>query len=148
MHISQEAPDEIEARLRRVIAEAEFRVFEGLYCFEEYPLDSFPSELAKQALAIVRDEQVWSLMLPATNESSESFGLFSFHFKQGIDNSGFVGWLASHLKTVLGTGVLVVCGQNSERGGIFDYYGVPSQIVSEAIKEVERLRSSGMEALE
>ena len=44
-----------------------------------------------------------------------------FHFPAGVDNSGFVGWLASHLKVVLGTGVLVVCGFNSQRGGVFDY---------------------------
>jgi hypothetical protein len=28
-----------------------------------------------------------------------------------VDNSGFVGWLASHLKAAIGTGVLVVCGK-------------------------------------
>ena len=60
--------------------------------------------------------------------------------RSGLDNSGFVGWLVSHLKAALGTGV-VVCGFNSRRGGVFDYWCVPEKIGAAAIAEVRRLRA-------
>ena len=72
--------------------------------------------------------------------SPDAFAVFSFHFTPGLDNSGFVGWLASHLKAVTGTGVLVVCGQNSGRGGIFDYWGAPLPVASRVVAEIRRLR--------
>jgi 2-iminobutanoate/2-iminopropanoate deaminase len=70
----------------------------------------------------------------------ESFGLFSFHFAHGVDNSGFVGWLATIMKRELGTGVFVVCGQNSNRGGIFDYWGIPIAMKDEAARILRDLR--------
>jgi hypothetical protein len=51
-----------------------------------------------------------------------------------------VGWLASILKRNLGTGVFVVCGQNSRRGGIFDYWGVPLAMRNEAMSLLNELR--------
>jgi len=63
-----------------------------------------------------------------------------FHFPEGLDTSGFVGWLASHRKTRLGTGVFVICGQNNTRGGIFDNGGCPALVGGEAIAEINRLR--------
>lgn len=143
MYVSQETSEQIRTRLLRVIAAAELRLFERLYCFEEFPLHAFPTARIVDALAIVRDEQVWSLLVPAQDNAIERFSLFSFHFTPGLDNSGFVGWLASHLKTVLGTGVFAICGQNSGRGGIFDYWGVPESVTEQAVGEVENLRASG-----
>ncbi|MBA3339895.1 MAG: hypothetical protein H0T54_09185, partial [Geodermatophilaceae bacterium] len=67
----------------------------------------------------------------------------SFHFPYGLDNSGFVGWLGSVLKHELGTGVFVVCGQNSRRGGIYDYWGCPAQLRHEAARVIEELRVTG-----
>ena len=61
------------------------------------------------------------------------------HFDPALDNSGFVGWLASHLKAVLGTGVFVVCGQNGARGGIFDYWGCPIRVADAVFGEVRAL---------
>ena len=66
--------------------------------------------------------------------------IFSFHFDGCTDNSGFVGWLASHLKTKLGTGLFVTCGQNTKRGGIFDYWGCPSELEDKVLQEVRLLR--------
>ncbi len=57
--------------------------------------------------------------------------MFCFHFPDGLDNSGFVGWLATHLKETLGTSVFVICGQNSDRGGIFDYWACPLNLGDE-----------------
>ena len=138
MYISTETQEETETRLRKVIQAADLKTYSGEYYFKEVPIDKFQFE--EQALAIVRDEEVWSFLTPADNDESENFKLFSFHFKDGLDNSGFVGWLATEIKRELGTGVFVVCGQNTGRGGIFDYWGCPIAIADEVIELVQQLR--------
>lgn len=142
MYISNETPQQSEARLREVISAASLIWWEGAYAFEEHPVDRFPAGEISHALAFVRDAEVWSVLKPAGGDSAEPFGLFSFHFPDGLDNSGFVGWLASRLKQELGTGVFVVCGQNSARGGIFDYWGVPLSMKDEADRVVAQLRGT------
>lgn len=74
--------------------------------------------------------------------TAELFAVWRFHFPAGADNSGFVGWLASHLKTLFGTGVFVVCGQNSADGGIFDYWGCPWALRDQVFAELDRLTSA------
>jgi hypothetical protein len=88
---------------------------------------AFATRARSDALALVRDDAVWSQLAPS-NGPGERFRIFRFHFPEGIDNSGFVGWLASRLKLEFGTGVFVTCGQNSGDGGIFDYWGVPEML--------------------
>ena len=141
MYVSQESPDQTHARLSRVLAESQLVVYERPYTFVEGSISRFPSELVPEALAFVRDEDVWSALVPSSSPEQEQFVIFGFHFTHGLDNSGFVGWLASHLKLRLGTGVLVICGQNSERGGIFDYWGAPLSMSNQVIAEVQRLRA-------
>jgi len=143
MYISHETPEQTHARLGQVIAQAQFLVLDGPYAFVEVDAGAFPSDWVADALAFVRDEQVWSALVPSHSPEQEAFSVFSFHFTPGLDNSGFVGWLASHFKAVLGTGVFVVCGQNSERGGIFDYWGAPLSMASLVVAEVRRLRGEG-----
>lgn len=142
MYVSQERHDQVHARLSRVLAESEFTVYEHAYAFVEAGVSSFPEELVPAALAFVRDEDVWSALVPSSSSDQEQFVVFGFHFTPGLDNSGFVGWLASHLKARLGTGVFVVCGQNSSRGGIFDYWGAPLSVSDRVIAEVHRLRAT------
>jgi hypothetical protein len=141
--ISQETAEQTEKRLLRVLGSCEWRVLEGTYAFKEYPGDDFPFKRSRDALAFVRDEDVWSVLGAAAAEDPEHLCIFTFHFPEGLDNSGFVGWLAGHLKRVLGTGVLVVCGRNGSRGGVFDYWGVPAEIGTAVIAEVKRLRDTG-----
>lgn len=148
MHVSQETPEQTAARLLRVLAGSEWRVFAGRFAFRECSVSRFPGERVPDALALVRDEDVWSVLVPAGPEDVEPLVLFSFHFPEGLDNSGFVGWLAGHLKKALGTGVLVVCGRNSRRGGIFDYWGVPAVAGTAAIDEIARLRETAGAASE
>src|SRR4051812_33374912 len=109
MYISQETPDQTQARLRKVIAEAELVIYDGAYVFEEVSVDEFPAHYIGDALAFVRDSYVWSALVPQRQQQQEAFSVFSFHFPPNLDNSGFVGWLASHLKASVGTGVFVVC---------------------------------------
>ena len=141
MDVSRETPELTHQRLLRVLAAAEFQVYPGPYGYREYPLAEFPADLAAEALAFVRDAEVWSVLGPATPDVREPLRLFAFHFPPGVDNSGFVGWLARHLKATLGTGVVVVCGYNHARGGVFDYWGVPVSVADEVLAEVQRLRS-------
>ncbi|MGL4611616.1 MAG: DUF6196 family protein [Trueperaceae bacterium] len=143
MYISQEKSEETQKRLLKVIAATTLRTYVESYTFQEFPLAMFPSGVSAQALAFVRDDEVWSQLIPSSDESLELFTIFSFHFQDGVDNSGFVGWLASHLKKTLGTGVFVVCGHNSKRGGIFDYWGSPVALGKEVLNEIENLREQG-----
>jgi Family of unknown function (DUF6196) len=143
MYVSQESAEQTQQRLLRVIALAEFKIYERLYIFEEFPLSDFQAKANPEALAFVRDEQVWSQLICADDSGGELFKIFSFHFAENLDNSGFVGWLASHLKQRIGTGVFVVCGQNSDRGGIFDYWGCPAEVAETVLREVESLIKQG-----
>ncbi|MEM8809831.1 MAG: DUF6196 family protein [Cyanobacteria bacterium P01_G01_bin.38] len=147
VQISQESPEETEQRLLRVIAEADFKVYDGTFTFEEFPLTDFAFRAKADAFALVRDAEIWSQLVPSKDASRELFSLFSFHFDGCSDNSGFVGWLANHLKQKLGTGVFVTCGQNSKRGGIFDYWGVPAKLGTQAIQEIQALIQDGMLAI-
>ncbi|HJW09058.1 MAG TPA: DUF6196 family protein [Holophagaceae bacterium] len=142
MYVSHDSSEETERRLRQVIAEATLECFPGEYAFVERPLPDFPAELATLALAFVRDHQVWSALVPSSDTAAERFFIFSFHFTPGLDNSGFVGWLASTLKRALGTGVFVVCGQNTDQGGIFDYWGAPLAMKDEVVRTLSELRGN------
>lgn len=146
MYVSHETPSQTDSRLRRVLADAELVVCDRPYAFVETNVSNFPKELLASALAFVRDENVWSALVPSAEPEHERFVVFSFHFTANLDNSGFVGWLASHLKASIGTGVLVVCGQNSQRGGIFDYWGAPLSVASQVIAEVRHLRGERRDA--
>jgi len=144
MYISQETPTQTHARLCKVIAGAELLVYDQPYVFEEVSVERFPSHHIADALAFVRDSHVWSALVPQRRQQLEAFSLFSFHFPPNLDNSGFVGWLASHLKARVGTGVFVVCGHNATRGGIFDYWGAPLSVADQVLNEVNLLREQAM----
>lgn len=138
--ISQETAEETHARLRTVLGQAELTVLDGVWRFVESPLDQ-PPALDRDTLAVVRDEQTWSALRPDDGGPGERerFGLVSFHFPAGLDNSGFVAWLAGELKARLGTGVFVVCGSNRGRGGIYDYWGCPVELVDEVVAVIHAL---------
>ena len=137
--ISHETAGATDARLHRVIRAAELKVYDALYAFEEFALDDFPERVDPDALALVRDDEVWSQLAPASSGSQQTFAIFRFHFPPGVDNSGFVGWLATRLKRRFGTGLFVICGQNSSRGGVFDYWGCPAELRTKVLGDVRAL---------
>jgi hypothetical protein len=144
MHAGRESDTETNARLLAVIAAAEFVTYERAFVFVESPARAAPLVVRPDALAVVRDDDVWSQLVPHPAEkglSTRAMALFRFHFPPGVDNSGFVGWLATRLKRELGTGVVVVCGQNSRRGGIFDYWGCPLTLREQMRQIIESLRA-------
>jgi hypothetical protein len=137
--VSQETIEETERRLKGVISAADLVVLDGVWAFRESPLEQ-PPTLNSDVLAVVRDEDRWSWLGPAESDAAEQFALFSFHFPPAHDNSGFVGWLATELKRRLGTGVFVICGQNTARGGIYDYWGCPVELREQARQVLDDLR--------
>jgi hypothetical protein len=139
VNVSLETPEATETRLLRVIREATLVVYPRLYAFLEFPMTEFPNAVRPDALALVRDDQVWCQLVPCDDATEELFGLFRFHFPADADNSGFVGWLATRLKRQFGTGVFVTCGQNSQNGGIYDYWGIPSALAHDVTTEITRM---------
>lgn len=147
VEISQETQAQTENRLLKVIAQSDWKILEESYAFKEFSLTDFSANARQDSLALVRDNQVWSQLVPCFDSSQELFKIFSFHFDNCVDNSGFVGWLASHLKTQLGTGVFVICGHNSKRGGVFDYWGCPLEISDDVVSEIKKLIVKGKKLL-
>ena len=139
VNISNETAAATERRLLHVTTQARVRFLPGTYAFLEFPLSSFPDAAHPDALALVRDDKVWSQLVPYKDVGQELFGVFRFHFPEGADNSGFVGWLAMRLKQRFGTGVFVTCGQNRDEGGIFDYWGVPASLASDVFADIQAL---------
>nr|WP_294004451.1 DUF6196 family protein [Sphingomonas sp.] len=93
MYVSIESPAETDARLRKVIARASLQWRSEPFAFYEFPAAAGPPQGLADAVAFVRDAEVWSVLRPAGSDAGETFGLFSFHFEEGLDNSGFVaGW--------------------------------------------------------
>ena len=136
--VSIESPSQIDERLHKVIRLARVDVYESAYTFAEFPLDAFPGLARADALAFVRDDEVWSQLIPA-GPGDEAFKLIRFHFPQNVDNSGFVGWLASRFKHRFGSGVFVVCGQHGRDGGIYDYWGVPFSVADAVTRDIREL---------
>ena len=139
VYISYETPIRTALRLHSVMRASTLAIYEDAYAFHECPLTDYPSALNPTALAHVRDDHRWSQLEPATAGDTEAFFVWRFHFPEGADNSGFVGWLASHLKSKFGAGVFVICGQNSDAGGIYDYWGAPLPLASDVITELSEL---------
>jgi hypothetical protein len=137
--VSQETQSETAARLSQVTKRAQLKVWDVPHAFVEFPRADFRERVDPNALALVRDEAVWSMLVPAPPNATEVFAIWCFHFPAGADNSGFVGWLATHLKVQFGTGVFVTCGQNSANGGIFDYWGCPWEMRKVVLAEVQSL---------
>ena len=140
MHVSHESPAQTDARLAGVLTAATIRVYDEPYTFDETARSGTPPVMRTDALALIGDDEVWSQLVPSSDPSDERFALFRFHFPPDADNSGFVGWLASHLKREVGTGVFVVCGQNSRQGGIYDYWGCPLSEASAVHRVIYGLR--------
>ena len=123
-----ETSEQMDARLLRVIAQAQFEVFPADYIWQPMTNDQRPS---RNAIACVRDGEVWHEFVPApASTSAERYRVVSFHFTEGTDAAGFVAWLAAHLKRSAGTGSVVICGKDRRdiselfriSQGVFDYW--------------------------
>ena len=137
VHVSTETPDQTGARLRRVMAKAVIVVEAADHVF--VPLAS-PQDADSDSLALVRYDTQWCELRPGKHdEDGERFVVWRVAFPDGGDNSGFVGWLATHLKRRLGTGAFVTCGSHSDANGVFDYWGAPANLRAEVLAELRTL---------
>lgn len=138
MNVSHETPLETDLRLRRVLALAALDVDPRVWWYQELAIADFPSRIRTDAIAIVRDAESWSQLVPARqgDNPEEPVRIWTFHFPDGVDNSGFVGWLASHIKRATGSGVFVVCGQNSNAGGIYDHWACPEAVADAVLATI------------
>ena len=143
MDIMKETPEEANMRLLRVLKATDVVWREETYAFKEFPDGRLSPGSVTDSLACVRDGGAWSVLAPAGPGDQRLFAVVTLHFPPGADNSGFVGWLATILKRELDTGVIVICGYNSGRGGIFDYYGVPIGLREATAKLLLDLRRRG-----
>src|SRR5687768_10640668 len=133
--ISQERPVESERRLRAVLRTAQLAHLPGAWCFQ-----CIAGDPPVGAIATVRDIDGWCALVPVTADSGERFGLTMSTFAPHVDNSGYVGWLATAVKQRLGSGVFVICGDNPRRGGIFDYLGYPLEVADAVRALLDELR--------
>jgi hypothetical protein len=133
--ISHERRGESERRLRAVLRAARLVHLPGAWCFQR-----IVGEPPVEALATVRDVEGWCALVPAPQDAVEQFGVTSNTFASEIENSGYVGWLATAIKQRLGSGVFVICGDNPRRGGIFDYFGYPLKIAAAVRALIDELR--------
>ncbi len=139
VQVSSEPPWAASRRLTDVLASAQLARLEGLYSFRIVEPSDRP---ASDAIALVRYGASWSQLAPASNASDpDNLVVFSVRFPDGVDNSGFVGWLAGRLKAELGTGVAVVCGFDPAVGGIYDYWGVPASAGDAVAEAIERWKT-------
>jgi len=138
MYVSRETIDQTDRRLRNVAAQASVEVLDAEWWFEEFPLERLAERTRPDAIALVRDSDGWCQLVPirAGDHPVERFRVWCCHFAADLDNSGFVGWLATRIKRKTGSGIFVVCGQNRARGGIYDYAGCPADVADAVLAEV------------
>lgn len=140
VHFSKETADETSARLLGVLRRATITQ-PGRYRLVRVSQND-AAALLTQALAVVRDGETFSALVPAASPEPQDFAVFSFHFEADEDNSGFVGWLASQIKEHVGTGVIVICGLSAD-GAVFDYWGVPMELAEPTLRFIDALRRNG-----
>lgn len=125
--VSFETAAETEARLRRVIRETSLEWLPGAWRYVE-------EDPGQEALAMVVADGQQSWLTPSRGaDEPERLNVFRARFLPEAENSGFVGWLASKIKSATGSGVVVVCGYDHVKGGVFDYWGVP-ELISPSVR--------------
>ncbi len=136
--VSTEVSAQTEARLRGVFRRSSVDWLPRLWAFVEREDASSRDDW----IAEIRDDGHLSALCPATGTAAERFGVFRVVLPRDEDDSGFVGWLASRVKAATGSGMFVICGHDQERGGVFDYYGVPETAVADVRALLHRFTTS------
>jgi hypothetical protein len=143
MNIENEKPEQTHERLLKVIADSEFKIFHDTYVFDEFPINEFPNRADLSAIAYVRDESVWSQIVPSTDSSKQLWKTIRFRFKKNSKTIGFIAWLSGYLKEKLGVGLCVICGWNSDIAGVYDYWLCPVESSKLVIEEIHNLINQG-----
>lgn len=129
-----ETYEEQNQRLIQALSNSDVNFLSGSYDYEEFNSTELDLKFNENALALIRDGSRWSQLV---NVDEGPFSVFSIHFN-GVDNvNGFVGWFASFLKQQLDIGLIVFVGSNSLKKGVYDYYGVPIERITEVEREMK-----------
>jgi hypothetical protein len=144
----QETSQQMHERLSDVIAKSRFEALSVPYAWQAIA-DS--RQVPDGALAAVRDGHAWYALAPSNRDTKGNYRVFSFHFAEGTNASGFVAWLAGLMRDDAGTGALVVCGFDARDKpalwqtsfGLFDYWGCPWSKGEAVMILIERLRRAG-----
>jgi hypothetical protein len=144
----RETSEQMHERLLEVIAKSQYEPLSQPYAWQAVP-DS--RQVPDGALAAVRDGDAWYALAPSIQDAEGNYRVFSFHFAEGTNASGFVAWLAGLMKEEAGTGAMVVCGFDARDTpalwqtslGLFDFWGCPWRKGDAVLALVERLRRLG-----
>jgi hypothetical protein len=135
LHVSHETRQGTALRLRNVLHRADLTHIGG-----DWALLPYGQVAPAGAIATILGEDGWSALMPAGVDALERFGLTLIRFPTGMDNSGFLGWLATIIKRRVGCGVFAVCGNSPRWGGIFDYLGYPLAVAGDVHLLLDHLR--------
>jgi hypothetical protein len=143
-----ETSEQMHDRLLQVIAKSRFEALSRPYAWQSIR-DWI--QIPDGALAAVRDGDAWYALAPAMPDAKGNYCVFSFHFAEGTNASGFVAWLAGLMKEHAGTGAMVVCGFDGRDNpalwqtslGLFDYWGCPWGEGETVVALVQHLRRVG-----
>jgi hypothetical protein len=142
-----ETRSQMHRRLLGVIANARFEALTTPYAWQRMdaggPMDN--------AIAAVRDGSSWYVLSEAPPTADAGYRIFTFHFAEGSNASGFVAWLAALMREQAGTGAMVVCGFDARSSaalwqtslGLFDYWGCPLRMGEDVAALINRLRREG-----
>lgn len=144
MDIIPESCVQTERRLRAVLRASSLSMLPGRWHYEQLAHGAFPSCARPDALALVQNGHGWSQLVPLEDdsESNEPLVMWTLHFQADAPNSGFVGWLATAIKERTGAGVIVVCGYDVERGGVYDHWGCPAGVAEQVFELLDELRAT------
>src|SRR5215831_15043029 len=95
----RETAEQMHGRLLGVIARSRFETLFEPYGWQAIP---DPKRFPRAALAAVRDGDEWHALVPTIDSAEGKYRVFSFHFAEGRNASGFVAWLASLIKQNVG----------------------------------------------
>ena len=142
-----ESDEDFEARLCRVIAQADTTFYEQDYVWAPLQDGEPPSP---ESIACVRDRASWSQFVPAADSHGQQgrFTVVCFRFaEEGPSAIGFVAWLHSHLRAMGKTGAIVICGKDERDSarlfevcqGAMDYWACPVGPTGERFLNVIRI---------
>ena len=135
-----ETPSRTEARLREALRSAEIVLMESPYAWRL--VANFPSQVSDEAVALARDEDGWSQLVPAPGARSASgWALIRFRFVAGAAIDGFTDWLAAHLRRRVTPRLMIASGLSQRTGGLYLYWGVPLALREQVMREIDILSS-------
>lgn len=146
-----ETAEEMEWRLLDVISRARCEVLADDYVWATMVSGEAPRP---EAIACVRDGNTWSQFVPSSGTTAAPYRVVSFHFAEGTNASGFVAWLAAHIKRSAGTGSVVICGKDRRDTpalfqtslGVFDYWCCPVDAGDRFVAVIRALMERGKSA--